>query len=127
MSADCPQNGFAERSQPDYPIVVAEWPRNNHEILRVGLDFFNNRRIIDVRCWWRDSEGNRRPGRSGITLSIQHLERLADGLALALQQARDLGLIEVTPEVTPEVTQGVTPAALRKRRQRERQRMGGSR
>src|SRR4051794_26518154 len=76
------------------PHVVAEWQRNTREIIRVSLDSYNNVPTIDIRAWWADKEGNWRPGRSGLTLSLKHLPALADGLAEALQQARALSLIE---------------------------------
>jgi hypothetical protein len=73
-----PVEGKAER----FPIVVAEWPRNGSELIRIALDRYKNREIIDIRSWWQDTEQNWCPGRRGITLAIQHLERLAEGLAV---------------------------------------------
>lgn len=99
-----------------YPIVVAEWQRNSRERIRIALDQFNGRETIDVRTWWQDGDGNWRPGRSGITLAVQHLPALADGLADALCRARTLGLIE------PATTAKDRTAAERQRRYRERQR-----
>jgi hypothetical protein len=106
-----PVEGKAER----FPIVVAEWPRNGRELIRIALDRYKNREIIDIRSWWQDSEQNWCPGRSGIALAIQHLERLAEGLARALAEARALGLVEVPTNTTRDRT-----AAARQRRYRQR-------
>jgi hypothetical protein len=102
-----------------YPIIVAEWPRNSREIIRIALDRFNNRETIDIRSWWQDGEGNWRPGRGGITVAVRHLQALADGLADALQQARELGLIEPTNGKD-------RTAAERQRRYRQRRRNGAT-
>jgi Transcriptional Coactivator p15 (PC4) len=97
-----------------FPIVIAEWQRNSREMLRVSLDRFNNRNTIDIRSWWRDSDGAFKPGRSGLTLAVKHLPSLADGLAHALQRARILGLIEPTTNSKDRT------AAERQRRYRQR-------
>jgi len=108
----------ANRPEPEYPIVVAEWQRNSREIVRVALDRFNNRETIDIRSWWQDSEGNWRPGRGGLTLAVKHLPALAEGLADALDRARALGLVE------PITNTKDRTAAERQRRYRQR-RNGG--
>lgn len=77
-----------------YPIVVAEWARNNRELIRVALDKYQGRDVLDARVWWRDEQGKWRPSRSGLTLSVKHLPSLAGGLQAALLRARALGLIE---------------------------------
>jgi len=77
-----------------YPIVVAEWPRNNREIIRVALDQYQGRQVIDDRAWCCDEQGKWRPGHSGLTLSLKYLRPLADGLGAAYRRARTLGLVE---------------------------------
>jgi Transcriptional Coactivator p15 (PC4) len=77
-----------------YPIIIAEWNRNDREVVRISLDQFNGRDTIDIRSWWRDSDGDLKPGRGGLTLAVKHLPALAEGLADALDRARALGLVE---------------------------------
>jgi hypothetical protein len=64
--------------------------------------------------WWKDGEGNWRPGRGGLTLAVNHLPALADGLADALERAREFGLIE------PATKSKDRTAAERQRRYRRR-------
>jgi hypothetical protein len=56
-----------------FPIIIAEWQRNSRDLVRVSLDRFNNRNTIDIRSWWRDSDGTFKPGRGGLTLAVKHL------------------------------------------------------
>jgi hypothetical protein len=115
-----PTNSEASDPAPSFPLIVAEWRRNAREIVRVALDRFNNHETIDVRTWWQDGEGNWRPGRSGLTLSVKHLLALADGLALALAEAQRLGLSEPTTSNAKDKT-----AAERMRRYRARRNGNG--
>jgi hypothetical protein len=104
----------AEGNADRFPIIVAEWPRNSRELVRIALDRFNNRFTIDMRSWWRDTDGSFKPSRSGLTLAVDHLPALASGLAEALERARVLGLIEAT-RIRKDGT-----AAERQRRYRQR-------
>jgi hypothetical protein len=97
-----------------FPIIIAEWPRNGREMVRVSLDRFNNCNTIDIRSWWRDSDGTLKPGRSGLTLAVTHLPALADGLVDALRRARILELLE------PATKGKDRTAAERQRRYRQR-------
>jgi hypothetical protein len=78
-----------------FPVVIAEWPRNKREVVRVSLDEYQGRKIIDCRSWWYNDEDELKPGRSGLTLALKHLPNLAQGLADALARARALGFSEV--------------------------------
>lgn len=75
------------------PITIAEWDRNAREVVRVALDEYNGRATINCRCWYRD--GNElKPTKTGMTLSIKHLVKLAGALVEALDKALELGLID---------------------------------
>jgi len=77
-----------------FPIIVAEWPRNSRELVRIALDRFNNRYTIDIRNWWRDADGTFKPSPRGLTLGVEHLPKLADAFQSAFQCAETLGLVE---------------------------------
>jgi hypothetical protein len=96
------------------PIIIAEWDRNSREIIRVCLDRYNGRDTIDIRSWWRDSDGSLKPSRGGLTLAVHHLPVLAAGLADALRRARAFGLIQ------PATNNKDRTAAERQRRYRQR-------
>lgn len=69
------------------PQIVAEWPRNNHELIRVTLTEYRSQPVIDIRVHYhRQSEGWL-PGRQGITVGTRHLSRLVEALKGAKQKA----------------------------------------
>jgi hypothetical protein len=82
---------------PAFPLVIAEWDRNSREVIRIALDKYNGRLTVNARVWYHDG-ATLKPGKSGMTLAITHLPALADALGKALEQARDLGLIEAGGE-----------------------------
>ncbi len=80
--------------QPDLPFTAGEWPRNNREDVRVRLDLFKDKVIVDCRTWWRDAEGELRPGKGGLTLAVRHLPALTEALQVALAYAGGSGLLD---------------------------------
>lgn len=86
--------GRADGSSVTFPILVRQWPKSTRETLRVSLDRFHDRAVIDVRVWWWGETGELRPGKSGLTVSTRHVRQLADALAEAAKQAEERGLID---------------------------------
>ena len=82
-------------SSTAFPIVISEWPRNKREVIRIALNEYQGRKIIDCRVWWWGDDGALKPGRSGLTLAVKHLQALADSLGKALGAAQRLGLLQI--------------------------------
>lgn len=74
-------------------VIIAEFDRNAREKIRIALDDFRGTNTVDVRVWYRDGL-ELKPGRQGITTSVANLPALAAGLKLALDRARELGLVD---------------------------------
>ena len=74
-------------------IIIAEWPKNSRETLRVRIDSFKDQAVICCRAWYPASDGAMKPGRGGLTISIRHLPALASALAKAVETANAAGLL----------------------------------
>jgi hypothetical protein len=85
----------AVASDTTFPIVITEWNRSAREVIRITLDRYSGRDIIDIRTWYADGD-TFKPGKSGISVAIKHLQPMAEGLTVALAKARELGLIDST-------------------------------
>jgi hypothetical protein len=72
--------------------IIAEWPINTREKIRVRLDVYQGRDIIDLRRWYSDGTLDHKPGR-GLTISVRHLPALAAAVTAALSQAEAAGLL----------------------------------
>ena len=77
-------------------IIIAEWPKNSRETLRIRLDSFKDQAIVDCRAWYATGDSNLKPGRGGLTVSIRHLSALASALAKAVEVANAAELFQAT-------------------------------
>jgi Transcriptional Coactivator p15 (PC4) len=75
------------------PILIAEWPINRGEIVRVSIKNYKGIWLIDVRKFFEGGDGEFNPSSKGITVSIRHLNRISSALTDALTVARQRGLI----------------------------------
>lgn len=73
--------------------IVAEWPKNERESVRVALDEFNGHPVVSARLWFKGDDGNMRPGKSGLAIGVRHLPALARALNQALLIATEQGLV----------------------------------
>jgi Transcriptional Coactivator p15 (PC4) len=75
-----------------FPILVAEWPRNEREVLRIMLSKFKGHISIDVRIWFRTERGEPRPSRRGVSLRLTEISDIRTGLCKAKEIAVEMGL-----------------------------------
>ena len=74
--------------------IISEWPINARELLRVRLDVYQGRDIVDLRRWYSTGGGNYLPGRGGLTIAVRHLPALAEAVQRALADASAAGLVD---------------------------------
>lgn len=87
------------------PLTIGQWWKNRRgESIRLTLDSFESRSIINLRTWFTDAtDGQLKPGK-GFAAEVKHLPRLAAAMVKAGAKARELGLID--DEVTDDTLQG---------------------
>ena len=95
-TTNMPKNFHAGNSQPNKFAneVIAEWPLSPSDRVRVSLDLYKGRPVINCRRWWLSDSGELRPGKAGIAFSVRHLPRLFDAVQEALAVATQRGLID---------------------------------
>ena len=74
-------------------IIIAEWPKNSREVLRVKLDEFKGYPIICCRSWYQGANGIMKPARGGLTVSIRHLPQILIAMSDAYKVALESGLL----------------------------------
>jgi hypothetical protein len=75
-------------------ITIDEFWRNRRgEAIRVCLQTYEGRNIVDLRVWYTSPEGRLKPSAKGLAAEAKHLPKLASALTKACSQARELGLI----------------------------------
>jgi hypothetical protein len=75
------------------PLVIAEWWKNRGgESVRLTLNRYEGRDVLDLRTWYTGDDGKLKPGK-GFAAELRHLPRLAAAFAKAEAKARELDLI----------------------------------
>jgi hypothetical protein len=101
MGTPAPQepsrNSHDTKLGPDAGIV-AEWPINKRETVRVSIELYNGVWLINFRKWFEAEDGQMRPGKHGIALGVKHLPRLSEATTIAMTIARERGLIAADHE-----------------------------
>ncbi len=76
------------------PVIIADLRKNSLEQVRLQLTSFNGVDLIDARIFYKKHEtGEILPSQKGITLKVDRLPELIEGLQRAEEQARAMGLI----------------------------------
>ena len=65
------------------PVVYLEQPRPRDEVLRIGASEYKGQQYVDIRIWFTDKNGEKRPGKAGVSL---RMEAIPDVIR-ALQEA----------------------------------------
>jgi Transcriptional Coactivator p15 (PC4) len=77
------RKSFPPKAADAFPILVAESPRNEREVLRMTLGKYQERISIDVRIWFLVKGGEPRPSRQGISLRLTEISDIQDSLRKA--------------------------------------------
>jgi hypothetical protein len=78
---------------PSEPITVAEWWKNRRgESVRLTLNRYEGRDVVDLRTWFTGDDGKLKPGK-GFAAEARHLPRLSAAFAKAEAKAREVHLI----------------------------------
>ena len=74
--------------------VIAQFEKNSKEEVRVSIDDFHGRKLINLRVYYRTDNGEWLPGKQGIALGIDRYRDLADALVKLGEELQTRGLIQ---------------------------------
>ena len=66
---------------------IATIRKNGREEIRVSLDHFKGHDLVNLRVFYRDAEGEMRPGKQGLAFRVELLRDVLDALRSAEAQA----------------------------------------
>jgi len=76
------------------PIIINQfWRNRSGQAIRVSLQMFKEKPLLDIRTWWIGKDGKLHPGK-GFSCRLVHLRNLAGAVNKALEKAEELGLID---------------------------------
>lgn len=61
--------------------LIAQFEKNATEVVRVSITEFRGRKLIDLRVYYADDEGEYRPTRKGIAISVDGYAEFRNAIA----------------------------------------------
>ena len=61
--------------------LIAQFEKNATEVVRVSLTEFRGRKLIDLRVYYTDDDGEYRPTRKGIAISVDGYPEFRNAIA----------------------------------------------
>lgn len=80
--------------EPSAANIVARFEKNSKEEVRISVEMFHGRRIINMRVYYRDRADDQwKPGRQGLALATDRFKDLADAILQVGQHLKSQGLL----------------------------------
>jgi len=73
--------------------VVASFEKNSREEVRVSVDDFRGRKIINIRVYYRSESGSWSPGKQGLAISVDRYRDLAEAMLKLGEKLQAEGII----------------------------------
>lgn len=73
--------------------VVAKFEKNSREEVWVSVDEFRGKKIINVRVHYRSEQGDWKPGKQGLAISVDRYRDLAEAVLQLGEKLREKGLL----------------------------------
>jgi hypothetical protein len=74
--------------------LISSFEKNALEEVRVSLTEYRGHQLIDLRVYYASSDGESRPTKKGLALSVGLYPELKEALAKLEQTLKDRGLLE---------------------------------
>ncbi len=62
------------------PQIVHSFPKNPLEEVRSSITFFKGKQYVDIRIYYKGDDGEYRPSKKGVTLSVELFPELEAGV-----------------------------------------------
>jgi hypothetical protein len=63
--------------------IIAEIDKGKGEVIRVEVSEFKGKKLLNIRVWYTDAQGEKKPTQKGITVAPESYEELK----LAIEKA----------------------------------------
>jgi hypothetical protein len=62
------------------PIVISEFPKNKTEDFRLSLTEYQGHNLIDFRIYFKDTQGESKPTKKGVTVNVKLFPQLKQAI-----------------------------------------------
>ncbi len=80
-------------ASPNEGVVIATFEKNKKEEVRVSVETFHGRKLINIRVFYKDDDGTMKAGKQGIALAVDRYKDLAGAVLELGQHLKSNGLI----------------------------------
>lgn len=80
-------------SGPGDSVAISSFEKNKKEEVRVSVDTFHGRKLINIRVFYKDDDGTMKPGKQGIAVAVDRYKDLAGAILELGQYLKTNGLI----------------------------------
>jgi hypothetical protein len=74
--------------------TVAQFEKNSKEEVRISIDEYHGRKLINLRVFYKSQDGKWLPGKQGLALSVDRYRDLADALIRVGEELQSKGLLK---------------------------------
>ncbi len=74
-------------------VLISQFEKNKKEEVRISVDTFHGRKLINIRVYYRDDDGSMKPGKQGLALSVEQYKDIAGAILELGQHLKSKGLI----------------------------------
>ena len=74
-------------------VLISKFEKNKKEEVRVSVDNFHGRKLINIRVYYKDDDGTMKPGKQGLALGVDRYKDFAGAILELGQQLKTQGLI----------------------------------
>lgn len=69
--------------------IISEFQKNAKELMRVSLVEFKGHKLVDLRIYWQDKDGEWKPGQKGVTFASSLLPEVLEAFTKAVQAQKE--------------------------------------
>ena len=63
--------------------VIVDIDKGKGEVIRVEVSEYKGKKLLNIRVWYTDAEGQLKPTQKGIAINPEHYEKLLDAITKA--------------------------------------------
>jgi hypothetical protein len=72
---------------------IATFEKNSKEEVRFSVDEFHGKKLINIRVYFRDNDGQYKPGKQGLAVSVDLYRHLAGAIVQVGEHLQEVGLL----------------------------------
>ena len=82
---------MSESPEPTESSPIARFEKNKREEVRISVDNFHGKQLINLRVYYKGDSGEWLPGKQGLAISVERYRDLAEAILTVGQHLQSRG------------------------------------